>query len=99
VDAPDQQFAGDIDIGTMAQRARHDRLDHREDVLDPMIEFVDDRGQPALESDPDLDFAAQPQIVVGDISEEPADDAGQRQTDRGDDGGGCWARFTALVLA
>ncbi len=52
MDPADQEFAGDIDVRAMAQRARHDRLDHRQDVLDPVIELVDDRGQPALESDP-----------------------------------------------
>ena len=54
MDAADQEFAGDVDVGTMAQRARHDRLDHREDVLDPVIELVDDRGQPPFEADPHL---------------------------------------------
>ena len=47
-----------------------------------MVEFVDDRRQPPLETDPDLDFAAEPQIVVGDIAEQAADDAGERQADR-----------------
>ncbi len=88
VDPADQEFAGDIDVGTMAQRARHDRLDHREDILDPVIELVDDRGQPAFEADPHLDFAAEPQIIVGDIAEQPADDAGQRKADGRHDGGG-----------
>ena len=82
MDAADQQFARDIDVGAVAQRARHDRLDHGEDVLDPVVELVDDRRQPPLEADPDLDFAAEPQIVVGDIAEQAADDAGQRQADR-----------------
>src|ERR1700738_1371969 len=48
----------DIYGGTGAQRARHDRLDHREDVLDAVVEFVDDRGQPTFEADPHLNFAA-----------------------------------------
>jgi len=56
MDPADQEFARDIHIGTVAQRARHDRLDHREDVLDPVIEFVDDRGQSALEADSDPGF-------------------------------------------
>jgi len=41
VDAADQQLARDVDIGTVAQRPRHDRLDHRQNVLDPVIELVD----------------------------------------------------------
>ena len=40
VDPSDQKFAGDVDIGTVAQRPRHDRLDHSEDVLEPVIELV-----------------------------------------------------------
>ena len=87
VDPADQQFAGDIDVRAMAQRARDDRLDHRQDVLDAMIEFVDDRGQPPFEADPDLDFAAEPQVIVGDIAEQPADDTGQRKADGSHDRG------------
>ncbi len=85
VDAPDQQFARDVDVGAVAQRARHDRLDHRKDVFDAMIELVDHGGEPALEADPYLDLAGQPQIVVGDIAEQAADDAGERKADGGDD--------------
>src|SRR3984893_16760790 len=81
------EIAGDIDVGTMAQRARHGRLDHSEDVLDPVIEFVDDSGQTALEADSYLNFTAEPQIIVGDISEKPADDSGQRKADAAHDGG------------
>ena len=99
VDAADQQFAGDVDVGAMAQRPRHDRLDHRQDVLDAVIELVDHGGQPALEADPHLDLAAEPQIVVGDVAEQPADDAGQREADRGDDAGGLLRALIALVLA
>ena len=85
---PIKQFAGDIDVGAMAQRTRHDRLNHRKDVLDAVIEFIDHRGQAPFEADPDLDFAAEPQVIVGDISEQSADDAGQRKPDRGHDRGG-----------
>ena len=85
MDAADQQFARDIDVGAVAQRARHDRLDHREDVLDSVVELVDDGGQPPLEADPYLDFAAEPQIVVGDITEQAADDAGERKPYGGHD--------------
>ena len=60
MNAADQQFARDIDVGAVAQRSRHDRLDHREDVLDPVVELVDDGRQPPFEADPDLDFAAEP---------------------------------------
>ena len=88
VDAADQELARDVDVGAVAQRARHDRLDHGEDVLDPVVELVDHGGEPPLEADPHLDFAAEPQIVVGDIAEQAADDAGQREPDRADDGGG-----------
>ena len=77
MDAADQELARNIDVGAMTQRAGHDRLDHGKDVLHPMIEFIDDRGQAALESDSYLDFPAEPQIVIGDIAEQPADDAGQ----------------------
>ena len=85
VDASNQKLAGDIDIGAVAQSARHDRLNHRQDVLHTMIEFVDHRGKATFEPDPHLDFAAEPQIVVGDISEKSADDAGQHKSDRGHD--------------
>jgi len=74
----DQQFARNIDIGAVAQRSRHDRLDHRKDVLDAVIELVDDGGQAPLEAYPNLDFTAQSQVVVGDISEQSAYDRRQR---------------------
>src|SRR3984893_3626674 len=80
MDAADQQFARDVDVGPVAQGSRHDRLDHRKDVLDPVVELVDHGRQPALKADPYLDLAGKPQIVVGDIAEQPADDTGQRQT-------------------
>ena len=85
MDPADQEFAGDVDVGTMAQRARHDRLNHRKDVLNPVIELVDDRGEPAFEADPHLDFTAKPQIIVGDVSEKPTDDTGQRKSHRSHD--------------
>src|SRR4051812_22769099 len=50
-----------------------------------MIEFVDYRGQAALETDPGLDLPPQPEIAVSDISKKPADDTGQHNTDRGHD--------------
>ena len=81
MDAADQELARHIHVGAVAKRARHDRLDHGEDVLDPMVELVDDGGQPSLETDADLDLAAEPQIVVGDIAEQAADDAGEREAD------------------
>src|SRR5215216_601925 len=81
MDAADQEFARYVHVGAVAQRARHDRLDHGEDVLDPVVELVDDSRQPPLETDADLDLAAEPQIVVGDIAEQAADNAGKRQTD------------------
>ena len=34
-------------------------------------------------ADPNLDFAAQPQVIISDISEQSAKDAGQRKPDRG----------------
>ena len=64
-----------------------------------MIELVDHRGQAALETDAHLDFAAQPQIVVGDIAEQPADDAGQRDADDVTIAAVCCARFVGLILA
>ena len=76
---PIRSSRDDVDVGAVAQRARHDRLDHGQDVLDPVVELVDDGGQPPLEADPHLDLAAEPQIVVGDIAEQAADDAGQRE--------------------
>src|SRR5712671_1339021 len=60
MDAADQELACNIDVGAVAQRSRHDRLDHREDVLDPVIEFVDHGRQPPLEADAHLDLAAEP---------------------------------------
>src|SRR4051794_25073682 len=65
----------------MAHCARHDRLDHREDVLDAMVEFVDYRCQATLEPDPHLDLTAEPQIVISYIPEQPAHHAGQREAD------------------
>jgi hypothetical protein len=82
---PDQEIARDVDVGTVAQRARHDRLDHGEDVLDPVVELVDHGGEPPLEADTHLDLAAEPQIVVGDVAKQAADDTGEREPDGRDD--------------
>jgi hypothetical protein len=65
----------------MSEPWRSDRLDHGQDVLDAMIQLVDHGGQPPLEADADLDLTAEPQVVVGDIAEQAADDAGQREAD------------------
>src|SRR5438270_2165020 len=81
MNAPDQKLARDIDIRAVAQGSRHDRLDYGEDVLDPVVEFVDHSREPALEADTHLDFALQPHVVVDDITKKSADDAGQRQPD------------------
>lgn len=82
MDAPDQKIARDVDIGSVAHGAGDDRLDHRENVFDAVIEFVDHRRQPVLEPDPHPDFAAHTHVVVGDVTEQAADDRGQRETDR-----------------
>src|SRR5690348_8018826 len=79
MDAADQKLACDVDVGAMTQRPRDDRLDDRKDVLYAVIEFVDDGRQPPLETDPHLDFPAHPQVIVGDVAEQAADPAGQRE--------------------
>src|SRR3954468_24497793 len=65
----------------MTQGSSDDGLDDRKDILDAMVEFIDDRSQPPLEADANLDLAAEPQGVVGNVAEQPADDDGQRQPD------------------
>jgi len=44
---------------------------------------VNRRSKPILT----LDFTAEPQIIVSDISEKPTDDPGQRETNGADDAG------------
>ncbi|HRP06522.1 MAG TPA: hypothetical protein PLV87_16535, partial [Opitutaceae bacterium] len=83
MDPADQQFAGDFDVGAVPQRTRDDRLNHGKNIFDTVIEFIDDGGQPPLETDPNLNFPAEPQVIIGNISEQTANDAGQRKTYRG----------------
>ena len=55
-------------------------------------------GEPPFEADANLDLAAEPEIVIDDIAEQAADDAGDGKADGGDDRRGLLRTLHGVVL-